>query len=114
MKIAKIQIQIFDKGWILEKCASEIASRSCEVNFNTSTDHNADLQYYINYSCWTQNLAPVELAFLTYSERDPKAKWKYFEVAKAVDHNVCMSKIYAKELREQNSDKVSLITPGVD
>ena len=107
-------ITIADRGWILEKLASEIAVRSNLVSVSTVPDPSADLQYYINYSCRRRRVGPVEIAFFTHSERDEAARKRYFDIAADVEHSVCMSKRYADELGEAGIKDVTTITPGVD
>ena len=107
-------ITIADRGWILEKLASEIAVRSNLVSVSTEPDPSADLQYYINYSCRRRRVGPVEIAFFTHSERDEAARKRYFDIAADVEHSVCMSKRYADELGEAGIKDVTTITPGVD
>ena len=107
-------ITIADRGWILEKLASEIAVRSNLVSVSTVPDPSADLQYYINYSCRRRRVGPVEIAFFTHSEHDEAARKRYFDIAADVEHSVCMSKRYADELGEAGIKDVTTITPGVD
>ena len=112
----RVHIKIADRGWILEKCAREIADRSAGVSFGTEPDPSADLQYYINYSARSRRVSAVEVAFFTHSEFDENARRRYFEAARQVDHCVCMSDRYAKELLEYGipGDKITTIAPGVD
>jgi glycosyltransferase involved in cell wall biosynthesis len=112
----RIHIKIADRGWILERCAREIAERSPNVTFGTDPDASADLQYYINYSARSRRVSSTEIAFFTHSERDPNARQRYFDAARDVDHCVCMSARYAQELIEAGIpvDKVTTIAPGVD
>lgn len=112
----RIHIKIADRGWILEKCAREIANRDAAITFGTEPDPSADVQYYINYSSYSRRVSPVEIAFFTHSEKDENARRRYFDVAESVDHCVCMSERYARELIESGipEDKVSIISPGVD
>lgn len=112
----RIHIKIADTGWILEKCAREISERNSEVSFGTEPNPLADLQYYINYSARSRRVSPIEVGFFTHSEKDEGARRRYFDAAFAVDHCVCMSAKYAKELIENGvpEDKVTVIAPGVD
>jgi glycosyltransferase involved in cell wall biosynthesis len=112
----RIHIKIADRGWILEKCASEIVSRANNVSYGIEPDSSADLQYYINYSARSRRVSSTEIAFFTHSEVDPTARRRYFDAAAEVEHCVCMSARYAQELIEQGipADKVTTIAPGVD
>ena len=112
----RIHIKIADRGWILEKCAKEIAAKAENVTYNTEIEPSADIQYYINYSARTRRVSPIEIAFFTHSERDPTARQRYFDAAAEVDHCICMSARYANELIEYGiaPEKITTIAPGVD
>lgn len=110
----RVHIKIADRGWILEKCASEIAQRSTRVTYGTEEDPRADIQYYINYSARRARVSPIEIAFFTHSEKNEDARRRYFDVAREVDHRICMSKRYAEELLENDIAGISTIAPGVD
>ena len=107
-------VVIADKGWILETLAREIANRSNRVSFGTNVDPRADIQYYMNYSAYRSRVSPVEVAFFTHSEMAEGARQRFFDVAGAVDHCVCMSTRYAEELKESGNRNVTVISPGVD
>src|SRR5262245_36684694 len=111
----RVHIKIADRGWILEKCAREIADRAPNVTYGTDAA-GAELQYYINYSARKGRVSAVEVAFFTHSENDPEARKRYFDCANEVDHCVCMSAKYAQELIDSgiSADKVTTIAPGVD
>ncbi|MCG7392455.1 glycosyltransferase [Microvirga sp. ACRRW] len=110
----RVHIKIADRGWILEKCASEIAKRSKSVTYGTNADPTADIQYYINYSSYRARVSPVEVAFFTHSEWDQSARDSYFSTAGKVEHCVCMAERYVQELKEAGLQSVSMIRPGVD
>jgi glycosyltransferase involved in cell wall biosynthesis len=112
----RVHIKIADRGWILEKCAKEIAERSAGITYGTDPDPSAHAQYYINYSARSRRVSPIEVAFFTHSERDEAARRRYFDTAAEVDHCVCMSAKYANELIEHGipEEKVTIIAPGVD
>lgn len=112
----RIHIKIADRGWILEKCAKEIAERNPAITYGTDPDPSAAVHYYINYSARSRRVSPVEIAFFTHSEMDEAARRRYFDTAAEVDHCVCMSARYAQELIEHGipEKKVSIIAPGVD
>lgn len=112
----RIHMKIADRGWILEKCAKEISEKADQVTYGTEIDPSADIQYYINYSARTRRISPIEIAFFTHSERDPNARQRYFDAAADVDHCVCMSDRYARELIEHGiaPEKITTIAPGVD
>lgn len=112
----RVHIQIADRGWILEKCAKEIAARSADISFGTEADPRASLQYYMNYSARARPLSSVEVAFFTHSEEDQVARRRYFDAALSVDHCVCMSSRQADELIANGvaTEKISIFSPGVD
>jgi glycosyltransferase involved in cell wall biosynthesis len=112
----RVHIKIADRGWILEKCAREIASRAKYMTYGTDPDPSADLQYYINYSARSRPVGSLEVAFFTHSEIEPNARRRYFDAAREVDHCVCMSARYARELIDSGiaPEKVSTIAPGVN
>lgn len=111
-----VRIKIADRGWILEKCASEIARADAMVSYGTDDDPTALVQYYLNYSAYRGRVSPIEVGFFTHSERDPGARARYFAVAESMDHCVCMSELYARELRDHGiaPSRISVIAPGVD
>lgn len=109
-----VHIKIADRGWILEKCASEIAKRSDRVSFGSQADPRADIQYYVNYSARSRRVSPIEIGFFTHSEREDAARRRYFAAAHEVDHSVCMSRRYADELAAAGVKNVTTISPGVD
>lgn len=112
----RVHIKIADRGWILEKCAREIAARADNVSYGIDPDPSADLQYYINYSARSRRVNATEVAFFTHSENDANARRRYFDAANDVEHCVCMSERYARELIESGvpEAKVTTIAPGVD
>ncbi len=110
----RVHIKIADRSWILEKLAAEIASRSNHVSYGVLSNDQADIQYYMNYSCRQERVSPVEISFFTHAELDERARQRFFDVAADVDHCVAMSKRYADELRSAGVKNISTITPGVD
>ena len=57
-----VHIKVSDKGWILEKLASEITSRLNYVSYGLDEDVNAEIQYYMTYGCRKERVSPIELA----------------------------------------------------
>ncbi len=110
----RVHIKIADRGWILEKCASEIAKRSKNITYGIAEDPTADVQYYNNYSCYKQRVSAVEVGYFTHSEIDKVARDKFFAVARQVEHCVSHAERYSKELREAGIQNVTTIPPGVD
>lgn len=110
----RVHIVIADKGWILEKCAQEIARVANNVRYGLQSDPRAEIQYYLNYSARRRRVSPLELAFFTHREPDDNASRRYFESIRAVDHCVFMSHRYADEISNLEESRKSVIVPGVD
>ncbi|WP_336269499.1 glycosyltransferase [Vreelandella arctica] len=110
----KIHIKIADKGWILEKCASEIVKHDKNITYGLHDEPHASLQYYINYSARKKKICPIEVGFFTHSEVNKNARDRFFSIAKEMDYCVCMSDMYKNELTDAGVNNVSVIPPGVD
>jgi glycosyltransferase involved in cell wall biosynthesis len=110
----QFNLVLADRGWILERCALEIASRFPGYFVSEGARSDVDLNYYINYSAFRGKKAPVEIAFFTHVEPEPSAAQRFFKVASIVDYQIAMSRRYAKMLSRAGSTKVSVIPPGVD
>ncbi|MDA8217256.1 MAG: glycosyltransferase, partial [Dehalococcoidales bacterium] len=111
----RVHIVIADDGWILERCAREIADRLANVTVSSTPDPSADVNYYVNYSAYRGPQPTIEVAFFTHiEERSPEARERFFQVAHAMDACVCMSDRYADALRQAGASDVQVITPGVD
>jgi glycosyltransferase involved in cell wall biosynthesis len=110
----RVHIRISDRGWILEKMASELSRALPFVSYDTAADASAEIQYYLTYSTYQERLSPIEIAYFTHLEEDERAQAKFFEVAKQVDYSVCMSRIYADLLKKETQRDVRIIGPGVD
>ncbi|MEJ2694197.1 MAG: glycosyltransferase, partial [Candidatus Thiodiazotropha sp.] len=107
-------IKIADRGWILEKCASEIIKIAPYISCGVTDRGDAELQYYINYSAYKKRMSAIELAFFTHIEEDIGARRRFLEVAGCVDYCVCMCDRYAQVLRDKGIQNVCVIPPGVD
>ena len=110
----KVNIVTSDRGWILERLASEIESRVPYVQFGAADDPHADIQYYVTYSRRRERVAPIEVAYFAHLEKDAKTSELFFNVANEVDHCICHASLYEKVLRERGVDHVTTISPGVD
>lgn len=112
---ARVHVVIADQGWILERCARELERRLDYVTVGPEPDPAAGLNYYVNYSAYREPQPGLEMAFFTHiEERAPEAAQRFFDVARSVDHCVCMSAPYAGALRQAGVEKVQTIVPGVD
>ncbi len=109
-----VSIVTSDKGWILEKLATQIADRLPYVKYSDCHDPKADIQYYVTYSTWRIKLSPIEVAYFAHLEEDQAARDHFFHVAKQVDACVCHSGMYEQILREHGVSNVTTISPGVD
>ena len=110
-----VHVQISDRGWILEKLASELSSRLPYLSYDDSPNHNAELQYYMTYGCWRHRISPVEVAWFTHQEEDPEAAQKFENVARSIDFCITHSIEGRSVLKAiDESICVETISPGVD
>lgn len=112
--MAYVNIVTSDRGWILERLATEITSRLPYVRFSGGADHDAAIQYYITYSSRRAAISPIEVAFFAHLEEDQRTREKFFAVAREVDHCICMSSPYETLLRDAGIPTVTTVPPGVD
>ena len=109
-----VHIKIADQGWILEKCAREIADRANNITYGLDVNPSADIQYYVNYSCYRERVSPTEVGYFTHIEPFKEAKQRFFDVAREVDFCVSHAKRYANALRDEGIENVVDIPPGVN
>lgn len=109
-----VNIVTSDRGWILERLAQAICRRLDYVHFGDGPDPSAGIQYYVTYSSRARRLSPIEVAFFTHLEPEGDARAKFYQVAREVEHCVCMAGLYAGILREAGIQNVTTISPGVD
>ncbi|BAH73799.1 putative glycosyltransferase [Solidesulfovibrio magneticus RS-1] len=112
--MGRINIVTSDKGWILEKLATEITSRVPYTTYTDAEDLKSDIQYYITYSRRIRRFSPIEIACYTHQEHDKEAANLFFSTASEVEYCICMSKRYEDVLRGHGLTHVSTISPGVD
>ena len=112
--MSHVNIVTSDKGWILERLATEITKRLPYVRLSGGVDPSADIQYYVTYSSRKERVSPIEVGYFAHLEPLGEAREKFFEVARSVDHCVCHSQIYENLIREAGIERVSTISPGVD
>lgn len=110
----RINLVLADRGWILERCANEIASRFDGYLIGDEGRSDVDLNYYINYSAFKERKSELEVAFFTHVEENPAAAQRFFDVATMVDVQICMTKRYAHQLARVGHRDVAVIPPGVD
>lgn len=109
----RVHVVLSDKGWILERCARELAERLNYVTYSLDTDDRSAVQYYLNYSAYDRRISPVEMAFFTHIEEDPAATERFFAVAGAVQQRIVMADRYARALADKGLSS-TVIRPGVD
>ena len=112
--MATVNIVTSDRGWILERLASEITSRLDYVRHTDVPDPAADINYYITYSCWSGRVSRIEMAWFAHLEPAGEARERFFEVASAMDHCLTQARLYENLLRDYGVAGVSTIPPGVD
>lgn len=112
--MTKIHIKISDRGWILEKCASEISEANSQIGYSTQADSSAHIQYYMTYGSYGGRISPIEVGYFTHIEDNLESRSRFFEVARNMDHCVCHAERSAKELRDNGVRNVTVIRPGVD
>lgn len=111
----EVSVVLADEGWILERCARELERRLPYVTVGREPHPGCPVTYYVNYSAFRHRASPVQAAFFTHVEaRVPAAAKRFFDVARAMDASVAMSRRYAEALRDAGVADVRVITPGVD
>ncbi|MGO4682106.1 glycosyltransferase [Hyphomicrobium sp. 2TAF46] len=114
MALGSVNIVTSDRGWILEKLASELTQRLPYVRHRDAADPSASIQYYITYSCRQQRVSPIELAYFAHLEKNEETAAEFFSVARDVDYCVCHSRMYEDVIRDKGIENVISISPGVD
>ncbi|HAU5562550.1 TPA: glycosyltransferase [Serratia fonticola] len=109
-----VHIKVSDKGWILEKLASEISSRLPYVSYGLEEDRNANIQYYMTYGCRKERVSPIELALFTHKEDVASAAEKFDLVASDVDFCIAQSLKTEDIVKGLGVSAVKTISPGVD
>ena len=114
MALGSVNIVTSDRGWILEKLASELTQRLPYVRHRDAVDPSASIQYYITYSCRRQRVSPIELAYFAHLEKNEETAAEFFAAARDVDYCVCHSRMYEDVIRDKGIENVISISPGVD
>jgi len=107
-----VHIVLADEGWILERYAREIEKRLGYVTVSKTPEPGALINYYINYHAFQGKQPGIDIGFYTHIE--PNDSDRFFDTARQMDYCVCMSAVYAEELRKHDVQNIMLITPGVD
>lgn len=112
--MAYVNIVTSDRGWILERLSRELETRLPYVRFSGKIDADADIQYYITYSCRHARVSQVEVAYFAHLEAAPEAHQKFFDAARDVDFCITHAKLYARMLKDYGIKDVEAVAPGVD
>ena len=123
----KVNIVLYNEGWVLETLAVELARRLDFITISKLPAHSADINYFMNYFTHRSGVDTAEVAFFAHLEEpipteapeDVKVaatqlRYCAFDVARRVDACVCMSDRYADLLRGNDAKNVRVIVPGVD
>lgn len=118
LRIAKGEPTVFvllsDRGWILEKLASEIAKECPNVEYGTSIKGDPDLVYYMTYASRKQPYPGVEIGYFTHIEEGLPAEQLFYDCARDMDACVTQADRYRTVLEERGVDCVTTIPCGVD
>lgn len=109
-----LHIVLSDRGWILEKLASEMAERLPYVSYDISVNPHAHIQYYMTYNCFRSRVSPVEAGLFTHREQQEGAAARFDEVAREIDVRIAMSGTTANQLPPAPGRITETISPGVD
>lgn len=109
-----VHIKLSDKGWILEKIATELANNLPYISYDLNANYNAHIQYYITYGCRKEKISKTEIAWFTHREDVESAKNKFNYEAKNVDFCICHSLATESLIKKLNVNNVITISPGVD
>src|SRR5262249_38174838 len=99
--------------WVLERLARRLASKLPYAQFvpwKPRSDAPPALAYYVNYALYQRPTSFIDVGFFTHRDDDHS----FLERARAIDHSVCMSRVYADWLREQGVKTVTHIPMGYD
>jgi hypothetical protein len=108
-----VQIVGPDDQWILERQARQLVSKLPYARFvpwRPALDVPAGLVYYMNYALFERKTHHIDVGFFTHRDDDQQ----FLERARAMDHAVCMSTIYANWLKAEGVETVSHIKTGFD
>jgi glycosyltransferase involved in cell wall biosynthesis len=116
-----IEIVPADRGWILEKIASEIAREAAtrpadfRVSVTLHPSGRADLTFFLPESAWRDDLRDtIRVTYLAHKEEHAGAAALFEEVARKSDCCITSSSKYADVLRADGAREVFTIPLGVD
>ena len=116
-----IEIVPVDRGWILEKIATEIARHASSkpdryrVAVTTHPSGHAELTLFLPESAWRDDLRDtIRVTYLAHKEDHPAAAALFAEVARKSDYCITSSSKYAEVLRADGAREVFTIPLGVD
>ncbi|MDE1146824.1 MAG: glycosyltransferase [Azospirillaceae bacterium] len=107
-----VNIILADRGWILERLASEIEQRLPYVTIGTAPG-SAPIQYFLPYSARQETAPGVNVALFTHVEQDPVMRERFIRTCGEVDLAIYMSDFY-RSLVQTHARRGARITPGVD
>jgi glycosyltransferase involved in cell wall biosynthesis len=91
-----------------------LTNRLDYVRLDDATGPHQGIIYYINYSCFQEKSADIEVAYFAHMEADDVSRARFFNVARQINHCVCQSRAAADPLTQAGIDGVTIIPPGVD
>jgi hypothetical protein len=99
--------------WILERLARRLAAKLPYARFvpwEPRRDAPSGLVYYVNYALYRGPTSFIDVGLFTHRDDDHA----FLERARAIDHSVCMARIYADWLRDRGVETVTQIPMGYD
>lgn len=103
-----------DKGWILERLASEISKVYPNFSYGTTIEGTPDIVYYMTYSCRKKPFRGVEIGYFTHIEEGLPAEQVFYEVAAEMDACVTQATLYKDILVKRGVGHVTNIPCGID
>ncbi|MBW3245419.1 glycosyltransferase [Epibacterium sp. DP7N7-1] len=103
-----------DRGWILERLASEISKVYPNFSYGTTIEGTPDIVYYMTYSCRKKPFSGVEIGYFTHIEEGLPAEQLFYEVAADMDACVTQATMYKDILLKRGIEHVINIPCGID
>lgn len=113
MRPATVQIVGPTDQWVLQNLAQRLASKLPYAEFvgNKPADQRpSGLMYFVNYALFHKPTHHIDVGFFTHLENETY----FLAQARAMDHAICMSKIYADWLRSQGVEAVTHVPTGFE
>lgn len=106
--------QISDRGWILERLASEIANTCPNFSYGTQVSGDPDIVYYMTYGCRKKPFPGVEIGYFTHIEEGLPAEQVFYDTASQMDACVTQADLYKDILEQKGIANVTTIPCGID